>query len=304
VHGAICGNCSAALVGPYCAQCGQHAHESSRALGALFHDAWHVITHLDGRLWQTLAALLLRPGKLTREYFAERRARYVPPARLYFVLSVLFFAVASIGPHSAVLFDVDPSGAVRSEEVPLEAQRAFDEARAKGAVGITWDSTRCDQVRSDIPGLTRPLKDACERFMADHGRSLAHAFVASLPKMMFVFLPFMALVMLPLYWWPRRLYVEHLVFFLHTHAAVFLLLLLGRLVTLLARWQPALARAATLFSAAVFAYLVWYVYKAMRVYYAQGRLLTLVKLTIVGFAYMVFLSITMVITALTVALID
>ena len=47
---------------------------------------------LDGRMWRTLAALLFRPGFLTREYFAGRRRRYIRPARLFLVLSLALFA--------------------------------------------------------------------------------------------------------------------------------------------------------------------------------------------------------------------
>jgi hypothetical protein len=39
---------------------------------------------------------------------------------------------------------------------------------------------------------------------------------------------------------------------------------------------------------AVFVYLVWYMYRSMRVVYAQGRALTLAKLTALGFLYFVF----------------
>ncbi|HTC52494.1 MAG TPA: DUF3667 domain-containing protein [Steroidobacteraceae bacterium] len=95
-HDAVRRNCSAALSGPYCAQCGQHAHESARSLHVLFHDAWHLITHLDGRVWHTPVALLLRPGFLTREYFADHRARFVPPFRLCFVISGAFFGRCSL----------------------------------------------------------------------------------------------------------------------------------------------------------------------------------------------------------------
>ena len=35
---AACENCLTPLVGPYCAQCGQHAHASARTLRALLHD--------------------------------------------------------------------------------------------------------------------------------------------------------------------------------------------------------------------------------------------------------------------------
>jgi hypothetical protein len=57
VH-AECGNCGATLMGPYCFDCGQHRHESARSVSALFEDAWHVATHVDGRFWQTLYILL------------------------------------------------------------------------------------------------------------------------------------------------------------------------------------------------------------------------------------------------------
>lgn len=106
-----CANCAARLYGHYCAQCGQHAHESARSLGTLLHDAWHVFTHIDGRFWQTLRRLAFSPGHLTREYFAERRARYILPFRLYIVISLIFFGLASLTSlfESEALVQVDAS---------------------------------------------------------------------------------------------------------------------------------------------------------------------------------------------------
>src|ERR1700727_3234594 len=86
-----CGNCGATLMGPYCFDCGQHRHESARSVAALFEDAWHVATHVDGRFWQTLYILLFKPGKLTKEYFAERRARSPSPAGSSSVRRVFVF---------------------------------------------------------------------------------------------------------------------------------------------------------------------------------------------------------------------
>jgi hypothetical protein len=42
----------------------------------------------------TLALLALQPGKLTVEYLAGRRQRYIIPLRLCLTASFLFFAVA------------------------------------------------------------------------------------------------------------------------------------------------------------------------------------------------------------------
>ncbi|WP_291071711.1 DUF3667 domain-containing protein [Hyphomonas sp.] len=46
---------------------------------------------LDGRLWRTLPKLMLRPGRMTREYIDGKRSRYVPPFRLFLLTSVIFF---------------------------------------------------------------------------------------------------------------------------------------------------------------------------------------------------------------------
>jgi hypothetical protein len=296
VSGPECANCGAPLTGPYCAECGQHAHQSSRAIGTLLHDAWHIVTHLDSRFWRTIGMLLAKPGNATREYFAERRARYLPPFRLYIVLSLLFFALASLSAGSPTfgVLDLKDAG---------HAARAEAETGADADGALVLDTRDCDRVEAfGWQRFKRPLTDACRRIAADHGRSVAHAFVANIPKMMFVFLPLMALLMLLLYWRPRRYYVEHLVYFLHTHSALFLAFTLQMLAGLAMRPWPALRPAVDVVQFGVSVYAVWYVYRSMRVYYGQGRVLTTCKLVVVGFVYFVFLSVTLVGTLLVSAL--
>jgi hypothetical protein len=45
--------------------------------------------------------LLFKPGALTVEFLAGRRARYFSPIRLYLVCSLLFFAVVALAPQKA-----------------------------------------------------------------------------------------------------------------------------------------------------------------------------------------------------------
>jgi uncharacterized protein DUF3667 len=291
-----CANCGAALSGPYCAACGQHAHQSARSVHVLFHDAWHVITHIDGRFWQTMYLLLLRPGQLTQEYFAERRARYLPPVRVYLALSLLFFAFATFAPRALIdrgaasVEDArNPTAAATpTSETPAAALRS---ASADG--GFNVDFNDCSQIKSSFKWLESSIRAACRRQVAEGGKPVRAAFIANIPKMMFVFLPMMALVMLALYWRPRRYYAEHLVFFLHAHAAMFLILLLERALSWTVAALPALRLAGTFIAPAASIYAVWYVYKAVRVYYGQGLWVTLTKVFVVGFAYAIFLTITL-----------
>jgi hypothetical protein len=294
-----CGNCGATLMGPYCSNCGQHAHASARTVSALFDDAWHIVTHVDSRFWQTLYILLFKPGKLTQEYFAERRARYLPPVRLYLVLSVLFFAFGLAAPEKK---RAPPAVAVPAAAAPLKAAPqgvAADKAPAvrNESRNTIFDIDNCDDIEIPIAWLQNSMRQSCVRSKQDKGQSIEHAFLATIPKMMFLFVPMMALVMLILYWRPRRYYVEHLVFFVHSHAAIFLLLLIEALLGWIAFWADWIT-VGDWVMALISLYSVWYVYRAMRVYYGQGRLLTFTKLGAVGFTYLIGIALTLAATAL------
>ncbi len=92
--GRHCLNCDALLQKSYCAQCGQSAN-IHRSLGALWHDFLHGVLHFDGKFWRTLPMLLFKPGQLTRNYIAGKRARYISPMALFLFSIFLMFVVFS-----------------------------------------------------------------------------------------------------------------------------------------------------------------------------------------------------------------
>ena len=94
-----CLNCGGRLRGQYCGTCGQRSRNRLISLWELISDAFGDLFELDSRLWQTLVPLLIRPGRLTYYYLQGRRARYMPPFRMYLVLSLLFFVIAFFDPN-------------------------------------------------------------------------------------------------------------------------------------------------------------------------------------------------------------
>lgn len=82
-HSPNCRNCGAALAGEYCGRCGQREGRGDRGFAALLGELAGELFDWDSRFWRTLWPLLVRPGFLTAEYIAGRRARYVAPLRLY-----------------------------------------------------------------------------------------------------------------------------------------------------------------------------------------------------------------------------
>ena len=266
-----CANCDSPIAQRYCGACGQRAEPTVHSLGHFLRHSTEDLTHADSRLWRTLSALLWRPGYLTAEYLAGRRARYLPPVRLYLVLSLAFFLWAAATNHTSTVALEAPSEVAQQAAVTVAGQ---DPTRPT--------DRRC-QTDYDGPWqeAMRPLLLAVCRKAATNPSGLSALFLHNLPRAMFLFLPLMAALMMLLYLRPRRYYVQHLLLLVHDHACVFLVLMLGWLCGRL------LPRGADWLNLLVFFYLTWYLFRSMRVVYRQGRALTLVKFVVLGFFYLV-----------------
>ncbi len=137
-----CLNCGTQLTGQYCGQCGQRATSRFISIWELLRDAFGDLFELDSRLWRTLAPLLVRPGLLTKDYLEGRRARYMPPFRMYLVLSLLFFVVAFFDPRDelAIFYEPAPESAAEIQTPPGMSQEEVDaklaEAREEGRRAI------------------------------------------------------------------------------------------------------------------------------------------------------------------------
>jgi len=281
-----CLDCGSVVTGRFCAECGQAADVHVLTVHDVSHDVVHSALHLDSRVWRTLRALVLRPGELTNEFIRGRRQRYLPPFRLYLILSVMFFALSALLPEGQ-LVHVDAKG-----DTVVAYGRATPEGVAPPA---DLSGAQCNVDLDGALGerLNPLLKEACAKIVADNGRRLAQVFLQNAPKLMFLFLPLMAAVAMLFYWKPRRLYAEHLVMFLHVHALVFLWLSATSVInTIATTGLPGMALF-SLLTAVLMAYLPWYVFRAMRVVYGEGRWRTGLKFAVLSLLYFVLLGVTM-----------
>ncbi len=106
-----CLNCGEVLTGQHCSHCGQPAKVRVLSLWSLTKDVVGDLLDVDSRVWRTLWPLAFRPGLLTREFLLGRRASYTPPFRMYLVLSLVFFVLASFSdPGSGVAVQLDEGG--------------------------------------------------------------------------------------------------------------------------------------------------------------------------------------------------
>jgi Protein of unknown function (DUF3667) len=282
--GAYCANCGTALGGQFCGSCGQRAEAHSHSFWSFVAEAAEALTHADSRLWSTLALLLGRPGFLTKQFLDGRRARYLPPLRLYLALSFLFFLIisftSSMTSRTVDMPDVVDPTALDTKSLQQNESDKYVAGKRERILNL------CNVSVGQMPGpdwLRRPFLSACVRTAADRSRELGRAFVHNLGRALFLLLPLLAAIMVLLYRRPKRYYVDHLLLLVHNHACVFLVLS-GFVVG--ARWIHAgtLARCLTL---ALVTYLLIYFYASMRRVYGDSRVRTLIKFLALSLGYLV-----------------
>ena len=109
-----CLNCGTPMKGAYCYECGQPERHFIRFFPRVLWDMINEAFDLDSKIFRTFMPLMFRPGSLTLEYIAGRRARYINPLRLYIVISLIFFLVLSMvarfSGEDTSLINVDDSG--------------------------------------------------------------------------------------------------------------------------------------------------------------------------------------------------
>ncbi|MCE5231766.1 MAG: DUF3667 domain-containing protein [Mizugakiibacter sp.] len=375
-----CANCGAPLSGPYCYACGQPVRGMVRPLSGLLADLVDTVFNIDSRILRTLGPLLLRPGFLTREYFAGRRQRYVTPVRLYFFLSIVAFlmiqwtlAASDLGgglrldgrdsatgssriAQATSLEDLDrdeqaalrglreaqqtvgnvpgaAAGLAKAEaKVRDQAERrraylrAVADAKAKGLPpppepaaataarpsedtlpeisfggGPAWDAVKNPIRIGWLPSIaSQRLNDAIAhalqnvKQMRHDPKPVILGLMNVLPQTLFVVMPLFAVMLKLFYLFKRRLYMEHLVVALHSHAFIFLTMLLLVLFGLLGGWAH--AHAAWLMtplrwvSVAAWIWLFLYLLLMQKRVYGQGWFMTVLKYGVIGLCYTVLIS--------------
>ena len=87
-----CPNCDFQFkeVNNYCPNCGQENHSHNVSLKELFLELLETTLHFDTKLLLTLRTGFSKPGKVSSDFIAGKKARYVPPFRFYIFVSILF----------------------------------------------------------------------------------------------------------------------------------------------------------------------------------------------------------------------
>jgi len=313
-----CANCGAPLYGKYCYACGQPTEGLVRHFGSVLSDVADSVLNVDERILHTLVPLYLRPGKLTLDYFAGKRARYVTPFRLVFFLAIIAFFAVQITVRSGLTryahFEAPPGSAAAGTG---EQDRHFANGDITFNGKVVWN-------RQSKPLRLAWLPDFADDWFNDlieNARVNLHDFSSGnpaqikaaatrvtlgmfsvAPTVLFVLLPIFALILKIFYVFKRRFYMEHLIVAMHSHAFLMFSILVLIALSLLRGWiTPHAAWMGVPFSllhAAAWIWIFIYLFLMQKRVYRQGWFMTGLKFCCIGFCYSILVTFGLMFAAL------
>ena len=257
-------------MGRYCANCGQKIAQPPLTVRGVLTETTQELTNWDGKVPRTLRALFLDPGRLSMDFLAGKRARWLAPLRVYLICSLVFFAVKPLtegvtGRSPSDFARLEGDGIVPGRPLSPEVRQAI----AEGLPGRIFSVEKIEQA-------------------VINGQYLDRELYASFPKAMFVLVPFYALLTSLAWRRARTGYAAHVYVALHIHALLF-----GAMTFywILATATPFAAVRGAAF-VAFLAYVAWYGFTTFRRVFSDSSAKTLVKCVVLAVVYWVSLMIT------------
>jgi hypothetical protein len=297
-----CRNCGTRFSGHYCPECGQSVKEVDRPFSIIFYDFLGNVFAFDTRFWKTLLNLIIRPGFLTKEFFAGHRVRYASPIRFFIFASFVLFLLLQIytgrGLSSALnrpvkgggyVFGLDSASVVVADSVISDLGEDVDPAVLKNFTlsdssdhilsSVNFDEVlQSPDLRSALNNLALQFEKQLETEENPGKRTRLISFIrlCRSPEQIlarglkymswafFLLLPVFALILWLFYFRRNQYYIRHLIFSIHVHSFIFIVFILLTLIYMIFEGIPGLLSLLLLFTIPV------YLLLALKRFYRQG----------------------------------
>jgi hypothetical protein len=237
---ASCPNCHKSFTDEeynFCPYCGQENHTHKLPVKHFAMELLESFTHFDTKVLATFKDLIVQPGLVIKNFNDNKRARYVPPIRIYAFTSFAFFLIVS--------FTATQKVEKRSEEMMGGMREGLNKPGSYTEFNI-FHKTRLDSTILPeliaLPLLTNQLIDSTLRsrkietdwinsrlvhtsLKVQRGEltfaDLYHRFVKYASYTIFALMPIFALLMMLFYRKRNYFYSEFLVFSIYFHTFLF-----------------------------------------------------------------------------------
>ena len=160
-------------------------------------------------------------------------------------------------------------------------------------VHVDWLS---DGLNARLNNTVEHMRENVLNFKKDPSRLVAGWF-SVLPQTLFVVMPLFAVLLKFFYLFKRRLYMEHLLVALHSHAFIFMSVLVILLIQFLRGLSTDIGWLEALLGwllAAAWTWLFVYLLLMQKRVYRQGWFMTILKYCVIGWCYSIFLTLALV----------
>ncbi len=312
-----CANCLTPLVGPFCAQCGQHVADYHRSVWRFVVDFFDSAFCWDNKLLRTLGPLLKRPGWLTQEFMAGRRVRYVHPLRLFLFTSAICLTLIQYMHRDAAGHvrvrtgkDAKPGVSIQLNDDDKDESKSEDEKASPAAsvaptpaaspaptaevsLGQVFRDTYKPGTKNGKPpaadgDFEKKMEAATAKIEAagkagEFGEKMTTNVQQRLSWVTLAMLPIFALLMRWAYGRSGGYYFTYLVFSLHYHTFLLLFWVAYSLAdTMASHVNAALFQVPGFLVGLCLLLPPFYLYRALRQMYGQTRFATWAKVVVIG----------------------
>lgn len=307
-----CLNCGQDLHGQnFCPHCGQENATRDLSLWTLTVDFLGDYFSFDSKLFGTMVPLLVKPGEVPMEFVSGMRIRHIPPFRILVFTSFIFFFIwgVTFQPEDAANIQLPRGGDTDfSQEFQEEFQSTKDSIVTLGAENANIQITGLDSAAESqfvrnlmsmsdlidqgirpeaaVDSLIDPKNELEHKIFLQMAKvyaadsiTLTKYLIGNLSLFILAIQPFFALLLYLLYIRRRKTvrYIRHIVFGFYLHSWILIMCSVGLLIH----------ECFTEFSWAYWVYglSLLYMFLAMKRFYQQGWIKTLLKTVILNFLY-------------------
>ena len=263
---------------------------------------WHVNDSGDIASAQTEAEVQARSAKALAGIETAKAAPHMPAATIATLEKSQAKIQKEVDDRIAYLRARDAARAAGTKPPPDPNEESDDQIEFDGKpwepahdpVKIAWMPAFAN---AELTEMLVRVKDNVVAAKKDP-RHLIEAVFSRLPWTLGLLMPLFAVLLKVVYIFKRRLYMEHLMVALHSHAFIFMSLLLLALLALLRGWVVGTAPGAewivNLLRDAAWIWLFVYLFLMQKRVYRQGWIMTTIKFSVVGICYTVIITIGLV----------
>ncbi len=198
-----CQNCGHIVEEKFCSNCGQENIETRKSFHYLFTHFLEDLAHYDSAFWITFKKLFFKPYELTQTYLSGQRAKFVAPVKLFIFINFIFFLTVG-------WFSIEH----KKEPVEVNDEKIIEN-----------DSISSEDLTFGFYFLEEKYRELQKTHTNNEIQTLMLTKARSIfPKVIFIFLPFLAFTLWLFNNKKKYWYFDHGIFAFHFYS--FLLLVI------------------------------------------------------------------------------